>query len=89
MANYPDDEWEEDDERPCPACGHHATRSQHCTDFGCDEGFVDAYEDDQINESPGTWVPCPVCCGHGIIIWCPKCGADYFHAKARKDKATA
>jgi DnaJ-class molecular chaperone len=73
------------DDIPCPACGCPETRSQRCPEcWG--EGEHDAYEDDPINEDPGTYTPCFDCSGTGILRWCPKCGADYWRAK-RKAKA--
>jgi len=32
---------------------------------------------------------CPECNGTGIQRWCPKCGADYWHAQAKKRKDAA
>ena len=75
------DDFYDVDDPECPACGNSVTHSQRCGE--CDEGYNDAYEDDPINESPGTWLTCGACHGHGLQRWCPKCGADYWQAKAK------
>lgn len=78
----PDDEMQTDG-IPCPACGNPETRSQRCRE--CEDGFNDVYDDDPINESPGTLIPCPECKGETICRWCPKCGADYWLAKRSRE----
>lgn len=67
-------------EGPCPKCGHDVLHSRRCDDIGCEDGYTDAYEDDPINESPGTWEVCRECHGTGILRWCPKCGTDHVYA---------
>lgn len=81
---FDDDEIETDD-IPCPACGHHETRSHRCSE--CDDGYTDAYDEDPINEDPGTLIICGECSGSSIVRWCPKCNADYWRAKKRGDIA--
>ncbi len=78
-----DDEYEIDD-LPCPDCGNPNTHSRHCSAFNCEEGYVDEYHDDPINYAPGEeYTVCEECHGHTIHRWCPKCGADYWIAKAK------
>lgn len=43
---------------------------------GCDEGYFDAYEDDPINETPGTMEVCNECSGRGGFVVCGKCNAN-------------
>lgn len=62
------------DERPCPKCGGE-TRSRHCDELHCEDGYCDEYEDDPINYSPGeAFTICEECHGTGVQWWCPKCG---------------
>jgi len=60
----------------CPACGHSPTHTRYCDNIDCDDGFVDLYDEDPINESPGTLERCSECHGTGHHHWCPKCGHD-------------
>lgn len=59
----------------CPRCGGMWAWFP-CTNFGCEDGLVDLYEDDPINESPGTFVTCPECHGREGGWWCAKCRAN-------------
>ena len=43
---------------------------------GCDEGYFDAYEDDPINEDPGTFEACSECHGRGGFRVCMQCNLD-------------
>ncbi len=71
---------------PCPACGNNFTHSRGCTVIHCEDGWIDEYEDDPINFSPGEeLLECQECHGTGVEQWCPKCGADYWIAKATKE----
>lgn len=65
------------DEIHCPKCGTN-TRSRHCRALYCDDGYIDEYEDDAINFSPGeSLVKCDECHGTGIQRWCPDCGWEW------------
>jgi hypothetical protein len=75
-----DDYWDSDES--CPKCGHGPTRVRHCDVIGCDDGWVDEYDEDPINCSPGEYVACSECRGAGIVRWCPKCGADLIERVA-------
>jgi hypothetical protein len=80
------DDYEIDDDTPCPACCNGCTHSRSCGESNCEDGGIDEYEDDPINFAPGEeFRTCPECHGHGIVRWCPKCGADYWRAKARAE----
>lgn len=52
-------------------CGH-LLWHHHC-DSGCDDGWIDAHEEDAINYSPGEEIRCRQCRGTGIVSWCPRC----------------
>jgi len=65
------------DDTPCPKCGAEPTHWRRCTEIDCDDGFIDLYDEDPINEDPGTFRTCPECQGTGIHHWCPKCGHDF------------
>jgi hypothetical protein len=71
-----DDYFEYIDDVPCPKCGNAETKSRACTQLGCDDGSVDVFEDDPINNSPGDFEICRECHGTGSEWWCPKCGHD-------------
>ena len=71
----------QDDDVPCPKCGHHETRSRRCTNIGCEDGYVDEHDSDPVNYARGEEMEfCPECRGYEIIRWCLKCGADYWRA---------
>jgi hypothetical protein len=69
--------------RRCPDCGDEMDWAD-CVAFDCEEGLVDAYEDDPINEEPGTLVPCSQCDGQGGWWVCTPC---YNKALAAKQAA--
>lgn len=64
------------EEGPCPKCGHHELRSRSCVVIGCDDGWIDLYEEDPLWFGPGDTEPCQECKATGIVRWCPNCGAD-------------
>lgn len=64
------------DDLECPKCGEWEVYSQECYDLGCDDGFIDGYDEDPLWYDPGDVYPCPTCRGHGILRWCAKCGAE-------------
>ncbi len=71
-----DDDIEYTDEQ-CPKCGEYDVRSQYCIVTGCDDGYIDEYDDDAINFSPGQeFRVCEECRGRGFVRWCAKCGWD-------------
>lgn len=71
-----DDELDHDD-MPCPACGAHEVRSRGCDAVDCEDGYIDEYEQDPLNFSPGEeYTVCSECLGTGILRWCAKCGCD-------------
>ena len=44
---------------------------------GCDEGWVNEYDDDPINFAPGEeWYPCDICKGEGGWLVCGSCHPD-------------
>lgn len=55
-----------DDYEPgdCPKCGGYALY-YHCYEIGCDDGVIDVYDDDPINNDPGDDETCSVCNGKG------------------------
>lgn len=55
----------------CPKCGN---EYEFVTCWNCDgEGQFDLYEEDPINESPGTFETCDECDGEGEIEYCHQC----------------
>jgi hypothetical protein len=68
----------------CPKCGQSPVHWRRCCELGCDDGFIDEYDEDPINCSPGELVRCESCHGTGIERWCPKCGLDLQVSEIRK-----
>lgn len=56
----------------CPRCGT-ALYWQECTEINCDDGWIDAYEDDPLWYEPGELEMCQECEGRGYHNWCPNC----------------
>lgn len=70
------------DDTPCPACGNPQTHHRQCAE--CEDGVIDEHDGDPINFAPGEEMrTCEECSGQGVERWCPKCGADYWAAKAK------
>jgi len=71
------DDYIEDYDQSCPKCNHSPLRMKDCDRIGCEDGYLDEYEDDSINFYPGEeYIECPECKGTGSIIWCPNCGEE-------------
>lgn len=87
------DDGPETDDLPCPACGHHETRSQDCHE--CDELNEVCECIDDLCQGSGHcihgdgMVACHECAGTGIARWCPKCGANYWRAKRAAERKAA
>ena len=60
----------------CPTCGQSPTRSRDCGHLGCEDGYVDLYDEDPIYYQPGETETCSECRGTGVVVWCPNCGND-------------
>ena len=58
----------------CPRCGE-SLYSQWCW-AGCDDGWVDLYEEDPFWWGPGDIQRCDEYHGRGHITWCRSCGYD-------------
>lgn len=70
----------------CPDCGCGMEWMDCYTN--CDGGYYDAYEDDGVNEAPGTFVPCGECGGDGGWWFCPSCyDRAYALEKAAREAA--
>lgn len=78
------DEYELEDTE-CPACGHSPIHASDCTVLGCEDGWVDRYDEDPLWYDQDKPERCDECYGTGILRWCPKCGFDL--QKPRKGKA--
>ena len=70
------EEYEIDFESSCPKCGHDKLHYRSCSNFGCDDGYIDLYYEDPNYYKPGEERECPDCRGTGIEIWCPSCGEN-------------
>lgn len=69
------DDWEYTD-LYCPKCGEQMSRRE-CDVIGCDDGFIDEYDDDAINFAPSEeYRECSECRGQGSHEWCRDCGWD-------------
>lgn len=70
------DDYEFDD-YACPKCGHEPTHVRRCTNYACDDGWIDMHEfDDPMLFDEGDVERCDECGGTGSIRWCPNCGYD-------------
>lgn len=52
----------------CPVC--YAQMEWEQCDACCGDGEIDAYDEDPINESPGSFEPCRDCHGLGGFMQC-------------------
>lgn len=73
----------------CPRCST-SLSSQPCHQIGCDEGYIDVYDEDSLWYEPGDAEACSECKGNGTIIWCAGCGwcmneQSYFGYSADMD----
>lgn len=56
-------------------------------DYELDDGYIDGYEEDPINFSPGEELTvCEECKGTGFQRWCPGCGADFTDVVLEGDR---
>ncbi len=77
-------DYEYDDEA-CPRCGQCPTHRRPCYAIGCEDGYIDRFDEDPINLSPGEEMElCHECHGFEVLRWCPKCGLDLNGKEARK-----
>lgn len=75
------------DDKPCPACHHPYTHRIDCAALGCDDGWIDRYEEDPLWYDEDDLEMCEECGGYGNLWWCPKCGYD-MHQGAEEQPAT-
>lgn len=69
------DDWEYD-ETPCPRCGETPTKRRYCSELGCEDGWIDLYDEDPNFYMPGEQHACPECHGCGVVRWCGVCGYE-------------
>lgn len=64
-------------EDSCPKCGHEYTHTRDCNARDCEDGYYhDCGEDCCCCAYPEPNQRCDECGGHGVLVWCPKCGWD-------------
>jgi hypothetical protein len=75
-------------DQTCPKCGHSPLHLADCTRIGCEDGYLDEFDDDPINfpAQGEEFYPCPECHGTGAVVWCPKCGTDLTGFKFPEDE---
>lgn len=66
------DDYELDDDAPCPTCGEWKLRWRRCDQ--CDEGYNDLYDEDPLWYDPDDQEACFECGATGIQRWCSGCG---------------
>ena len=71
-----DDEIEDEYDVSCPECGHSPVRSRQCSNLGCEDGWIDRYDEDPLWYDEDDPEMCAECWGSGVERWCPKCGFD-------------
>ena len=69
------DDWEHDEEQ-CPKCGQEPTRARRCSVIGCDDGWIDRFDEDPLWYDQDKPEFCDECQGTGWVRWCPNCGHD-------------
>lgn len=62
-----DDDY--DEEPACKHCGYQLDWAE-CHMIDCEDGWYDDYEEDCINNDPGTYVICRECNGKGGHWYC-------------------
>ncbi|MGA2504212.1 MAG: hypothetical protein ABSG01_09000 [Anaerolineales bacterium] len=70
-----DDDYEIED-TVCPKCGNPEIHVRQCTQIGCEDGWIDRYEEDPLYYDENDPEMCTECYGTGVERWCPKCGLD-------------
>lgn len=75
----------EHSDQPCLRCGHAPTHQRPCEGIGCEDGWIDLYDEDPFWYDPGQVEMCLECKGTGIEKWCPKCGANLSGQTAESD----
>lgn len=78
------DEYIHDAEECCPHCGEEAVKWRHCDRLGCEDGLLDAAEEEPEDYllPDTTFLTCTDCKGHGIIHWCSACGKEVDYPAA-------
>ena len=54
----------------CGECGH-SMFERRCTSLGCEDGYIDGYEEDPLWYDDGDLIRCSECRGRGFFRWCP------------------
>ena len=80
------DDYEIDHDGACPKCGHSPIHSRTCQQIGCDDGWVDGWEEDPLWYDPGDGYDCEDCRGTGLEKWCPSCGANLSGLKTHEEE---
>jgi predicted RNA-binding Zn-ribbon protein involved in translation (DUF1610 family) len=70
------DEIEFEYDTTCPKCGHSPTHVRRCSELGCEDGWIDRYNEDPLWYDEGEEERCGTCHGTGVERWCPECGFD-------------
>ncbi|OGZ02796.1 MAG: hypothetical protein A2390_02220 [Candidatus Liptonbacteria bacterium RIFOXYB1_FULL_36_10] len=81
---FDDDEIEDEHDTNCPSCGHSPIRSCRCRNLGCEDGWIDRYDEDPLWYDEDDPEICTECWGTGVERWCPKCGFDLQSARRTK-----
>ena len=79
------EDYEIDYETACPKCGHDKIHYRSCTNFSCNDGYIDLYDEDPLWYRKGETKKCPECKGTGVEIWCPNCGAHLSGIKLNNE----
>jgi len=84
IDEYIDCDIEDEYEISCPKCGHSPVRSRTCSAIGCEEGWIDRFDEDPMWYDENDPKICTDCWGTGLERWCPNCGANLQEPKMRK-----
>jgi hypothetical protein len=78
---FDDDQIEDEYDTSCPSCGHSPIRSCRCRALGCDDGWIDRYDEDPMWYDEDDPEMCTECYGTGVERWCPSCSFDLQRAR--------
>lgn len=71
-----EDDYEVDYDVYCPKCKHSPLHNRSCTNFYCEDGYIEEFLDDIEIPGTGYEVECDDCKGTVVEWWCPKCGTN-------------
>ena len=78
------DDYEIDSDDVCPRCFHSPCHYRDCGELGCEDGWIDRFDEDPLWYDKDKSEMCTECYGTGIERWCPKCGLNLQSPEAKR-----